>query len=173
MLRKFIAKLRETISPSSQAKKPVEAPVTAKQPSRQPIARSRPRSARLRFRSRQSAGLVRAALVRPWAGPAGPRPRAVPSRPAVVQGAGAARAGGVRPRFPGAPAPGARSPAASQASPAHYATPQPHREAAPPPVVPKMATAFTALGLTDALAYAAGPRRSRCRPSRSCSRAAM
>jgi ATP-dependent RNA helicase RhlE len=154
MLRKFIAKIRETISPSSQAKKPVEAPVTAKQPSRQP-SRDRDRGARGSGSGRGKAQ----GSYEPRSSGHGPAQRGRdrgPSRRGPQSYKEREQRGpeeyGQAPREHQRPAP---APAAPHASVAPQATPYPHREAAPPPVVPKMATAFSALGLTDALAYAA------------------
>jgi ATP-dependent RNA helicase RhlE len=153
MLRKFIAKLRETISPSSKAKKPVEAPVTVKQPSRQPL-RDRDRGARGQGSGRGSGRGPAQGPQEPRSsthgpaqrgrerGPAGYGPQ--PHKEREQRGSPDYSRRGFRERERPAPAP-----AMSHEAPA------PRREFAPPPPVPKMATAFSALGLSDPLAYAA------------------
>jgi ATP-dependent RNA helicase RhlE len=147
MLRKFIAKIRETISPSSKAKKPVEAPIIAKQPSRQPL-RDRDRGARGQGSGRgkaqgpyepRSSGHGPAQRGRER-GPAGYGPQ--PHKEREPRGSSDYGRRGFRERERPAPAMSQEDMAPRQAS-------------TPPPDVPKMATAFSALGLADALAYAA------------------
>jgi ATP-dependent RNA helicase RhlE len=155
MLRKFIAKLRETISPSPKAKKPTEGLATSKPTSRQP--------SRERYRDRggkghgPSQGKPHEPREPRAAGPGGqshghgPGPHKEPRERGPAghgqgqgHGHGPTRSSGYRGRE--------RRPAEPTAhEPMLHREPEP---AAPPPEVPKMATTFSALGLSDAVAYA-------------------
>ncbi|MBI5381201.1 MAG: DEAD/DEAH box helicase [Opitutae bacterium] len=158
MLRKFIAKLREKISPASKAKKPVTGAAPSKSPTRERDQGPRPRGHH-----------------HP-AGAAGAHPSG--------QGSGSGHGSGHGPRGRGRGRGGAGSHGASSHGsshgpahkerdrdsrghgPAHrggrdravekpYEPPlSTHRDDVPLPDVPKMETAFSALGLGDALAFA-------------------
>jgi ATP-dependent RNA helicase RhlE len=134
MLRKIIAKLRETITPSAKAKKPA----AGSHSSSSPRSSSRDRS-------------------RGQPGKSAPRDASRSHERSADRPHDATR--GESRSHGGQSSRGGRSRRDDRHSdrPAHSAEPRQRREptpAPPPPDVPKMDTAFSKLGLADALAYA-------------------